>query len=106
MFDDGRVVANAGLLLPATLAGRLGLGEAADRLVHFQGDRAGAGAKVLTLIHSMLAGGDCIDDVDVLRAGASQAILGHRVLAPSTIGTWLRRFDFGHVRQLDWLSTP
>lgn len=52
----------------------------------------------------MLAGGDCIDDADVLRSGATAAVLGHRVLAPSTLGTFLRSFSFGHVRQLDGFS--
>lgn len=103
-FDDDRAVANAGLVLAASLSDRLGLGEAADELVVFRGDRSGAGAKVLTVVHSMLAGGDCIDDVDVLRCGATPDVLGHRVLAPSTIGTWLRRFSFGHIRQLDRLA--
>ena len=64
-FDDERAVANAGLLLPATLGERLGLERAADELVDL-GDRPGAahpGRKVLTVVHSLLAGGDCIDDV-------------------------------------------
>jgi Transposase DDE domain group 1 len=52
----------------------------------------------------MLAGGDCIDDVDVLRCGATGTVLGHRVLAPSTVGTFLRCFTFGHTRQLDQLT--
>lgn len=103
-FDDDHAVANAGLVLAASLTARLGVGEAADRLVVFRGDRSGAGAKVLTVVHSILAGGDCIDDVDVLRCGATPDVLGHRVLAPSTIGTWLRRFSFGHIRQLDRLA--
>jgi hypothetical protein len=103
-FDDDRSVANAGLLLPASLAARFGLEDAADELVVFAGDRAGAGAKVLTVVHSMLAGGDYIDDIDVLRSGSTASVLGHRVLAPSTIGSWLRRFDFGHIRQLDRLA--
>ena len=52
----------------------------------------------------MLAGGDCIDDADLLRAGSTAVVLGHRVLAPSTLGTFLRSFTFGHVRQLDRLA--
>lgn len=102
MFDDERSVANAGLLLPATIAGHLGLEAAGDRLISLAG--AGSfrpGRKAMTLVHSMLAGGDCIDDVDVLRAGETEAVLGHRVMAPSTCGTFLRSFTFGHVRQLD-----
>ena len=63
-FDDGHAVANAGLLLPATLAERLGIEAVVDELVDL-GDRPGAhrpGRKLLTLVHSMVAGGDCIDD--------------------------------------------
>ena len=59
------------------------------------------GCKVLTLVHSMMAGGSHIDHVDVLRAGATASVLGHTVMAPSTIGTFLRAFSFGHVRQLE-----
>ncbi|MGD0749735.1 MAG: IS1380 family transposase, partial [Acidimicrobiales bacterium] len=59
------------------------------------------GRKVLTLVHAMVAGGSHIDHADVLRAGATQAVLPHRVMAPSTLGTFLRAFTFGHVRQLD-----
>jgi hypothetical protein len=68
-FDDTHAVANAGLLLPATLAQRLGIEQAADALIDL-GNRPGAhrpGRKLLTLIHSMIAGGDCIDDADHLR---------------------------------------
>ena len=102
-FDDDHAVANAGLLLPATLAERLGIEQIVDRLVDL-GDRPGAhrpGRKVLTLVHAMVAGGDCIDDADVLRTGQTAQVLGHRVLAPSTLGTFLRSFTFGHIRQLD-----
>ena len=49
----------------------------------------------------MALGADCIDDCDVLRSGQTRAVLGHRVAAPSTLGTFLRAFTFGHVRQLD-----
>jgi hypothetical protein len=55
----------------------------------------------MSLVHGMLAGADSIDDMDVLRAGSTQLVLGHRVMAPSTLGTFLREFTFGHVRQLD-----
>ncbi len=105
-FDDEHAVASAGLLLPATLAERLGLQCAADELVDL-GDRPGAahpGRKILTLVHSLLAGGDCIDDVEMLRAGSTASVLGHRVMAASTVGTFLRSFTFGHVRQLDRLA--
>jgi hypothetical protein len=62
---------------------------------------ANAGAKVMTLISAMALGADSIDDCDILRAGRTTAVLGHRVAAPSTLGTFLRAFSFGHVRQLD-----
>jgi len=105
-FDDTHAVANAGLLLAATLAERLGIEQTADQLINL-GERPGAarpGRKLLTLVHSMLAGGDCIDDADLLRCGATSRVLGHRVMAPSTLGTFLRAFTFGHVRQLDRLT--
>ena len=65
-FDDHRLVANAGLLLPVTLARHLGLGELVDRHIDLgrTPGRANAGDKVLTLVASPLAGGDCIDDAD------------------------------------------
>ena len=105
-FDDERLVANAGLLLPATLADRLGIEQAADELIDL-GERPGAarpGRKILTVVHGLLAGGDSIDDVEVLRAGATARVLGHRVMAASTVGTFLPAFTFGHVRQLDQLA--
>src|SRR3954453_23762935 len=103
VFDDGRAVANAGLMLPAVLAARLGLEGLVDELVDL-GDRPGAanpGRKTMTLVSAMALGADCIDDCDVLRAGRTADVLGHRVAAPSTLGTFLRAFTFGHVRQLD-----
>ena len=105
-FDDHRLVANAGLLLPATLAQRLGLGELVDNHVDL-GDapgRANTGDKLMTLVASALAGGDCIDDADVLRTGGTAGTIGCVVKAPSTLGTFLRSFRWGHVRQLDRVS--
>ena len=105
-FDDHRLVANAGLLLPATLALRLGLGELVDRHVDL-GDapgRANPGDKLMTLVASALAGGDCIDDADALRSGPPARVLGCTVKVPSTLGTFLRSFRWGHVRQLDRVS--
>jgi hypothetical protein len=102
-FDDPHLVANAGLLLVATLVVRLRLEALINDMVDLSGRVGGAlpGRKVLTLVHAMVAGGSHIDHVDVLRAGATQAVLPHRVMAPSTLGTFLRSFSFGHVRQLD-----
>jgi DDE family transposase len=105
-FDDERLIANAGLVLPATLAQHLGLRDLIDAYVDL-GEAAGhanVGNKAMTLVHSALAGGDSIDDADVLRSGDTQAVLGHTVLAPSTLGTFLRSFSFGHARQLDKVS--
>ena len=105
-FDDRRLVNNAGLILPATLALHLGLPELVDRHLDL-GDapgRAHPGDKVMTLVASALAGGDCIDDADVLRTGGTAGAIGCVVKAPSTLGTFLRSFRWGHVRQLDRVS--
>lgn len=102
-FDDPNLVANAGLILVATLAGRLGLEALINTTVRLAGRAGGAlaGRKVLTLVHTIAAGGSHIDHADVLRAGATASVLGHRVMAPSTLGTFLGSFTFGHLRQLD-----
>ena len=105
-FDDHRLVANAGLLLPVTLAQHLGLPQLVDRhldLGNVSG-RANTGDKMMTLVASALAGGDCIDDADALRAGGTAGAIGCVVKAPSTLGTFLRSFRWGHVRQLDRVS--
>ena len=106
VFDDHRLVANAGLLLPATLAQHLGLRELVDHHLNLGSapGRANAGDKMMTLVASALAGGDCIDDADALRAGRTSSVLGCMVKAPSTLGTFLRSFRWGHVRQLDRVS--
>ena len=105
-FDDRRLAANAGLLLPATLARHLGLRELVDHHLDLGGapGRANTGDKMLTPVASALAGGDCIDDADALRAGGTVGVLGCVVKAPSTLGTFLRSFRWGHVRQLDRVS--
>ena len=102
-FDDSGLVADAGLLLPATLAHHLGLKALVERCLGLgrAAGRANVGDKLLSLVMSVLAGGDCIDDADALRAGATARILGFTVKAPSTLGTFLRSFRWGHVRQLD-----
>src|SRR4051812_7006546 len=105
-FDDQRAVSDAGVALVATLAGRLGIEALAARLVRLRGDRPGAanaGRKVMALIYAMVLGADSIDDCDVLRAGRTGRLLGGWIPAPSTLGTFLRAFTFGHVRQLDRL---
>ena len=105
-FDDHRLVANAGLILPATLALHMGLPQLVQKHLDL-GDapgRANTGDKVMTLVASALAGGDCIDDADVLRTGGTARALGCVVKAPSTLGTFLRGFRWGHARQLDRVS--
>lgn len=102
-FDDERLVANAGVMLTSTLINRLGLERLVDQTVDL-GHRPGAarpGRKLCSLVHAMALGADSIDDCDLLRAGGTETLLGHRVMAPSTLGTFLRSFSFGHVRQLD-----
>ena len=106
VFDDHRLVANAGLLLPATLAQHLGLRELVGHHLDLgcAPGRANTGDKLLTLVASALAGGDFIDDADALRAGGTVGVLSCVVKAPSTLGTFLRSFRWGHVRQLDRVS--
>jgi len=103
IFDDRNAVANGGLMLPITLADRLGLRDLVDACVHL-GDAPGhanVGQKALTLVASALAGGDSIDDAEVLRSGRADALLGRWVPAPSTLGTFLRSFSWADARSLD-----
>jgi hypothetical protein len=102
-FDEKNLVPNAGLLPAAMLAQRIDLGGLVDERLQLAEHGANSGAKALTVIGSMLAGGDSIDDTAVLRAGAaSQLFDGTR--APSTIGSWLRAHKWSNVRQLDAVS--
>ena len=102
VFDDGSLVADGGLLLAGTVMSRLGLEALIDEVVRPGGSAgSGAGRKVLSLVASMLVGGCCIDDVQRLRSGSAAAVLPFAVVAPSTAGSFLRSFTFGHVRQLD-----
>ena len=105
-FDDERAVSDAGVMLVATLAERLGIEALAGRLVQLRRDRPGAanaGRKVMALLFAMVLGADSIDDCELLRAGRTRRLLGGWAPAPSTLGTFLRAFTFGHVRQLDAL---
>src|SRR5664280_3750010 len=102
-FDGTQLVADAGLLLPATLAQHLGLDDLVEEYLDL-GQKPGApnsGDKLMTLVMSALAGGDCIDDAAALRAGGTGNVLGFTGKAASTLGTFLRSFRWGHVRQLD-----
>ena len=89
IFDDHRLVANAGLLLPAALALHLGLSQLVDRHLDLgrAPGRANTGDKIMTLVASALAGGDCIDDAEALRTGGTACTLGSVVKAPSTLGS-------------------
>jgi len=98
-FDHDGLVANAGLIVPATLMARLGVETVINTWVKTGSSRPGR--KILTLVTAMIAGATHIDHANILRAGATQTVLPFRVMAPSTIGTFLRSFTFGHVRQLD-----
>ncbi|MGB9374124.1 MAG: IS1380 family transposase, partial [Jiangellales bacterium] len=99
-FDESNLVPNAGLLPAAALAQRVDLAGLVDDRLRLARHGANSGTKALTVIGSMLAGGDSIDDVAVLRAGACSELFD-ATRAPSTIGTWLRAHKWSNVRQLD-----
>ena len=94
-FDDERSVAGAGVLLVATLAQRLGLEQLIGECVRLgrRGARFRPGRKVLSLVFAIVLGADSIDGCDVLRSGRTRRLLGVRVMAPSTLGTFLRAFS-------------
>ena len=98
-FDHEGLVANAGLILAATLMARLGLLGLIERWVRT--GSANPGRKILTLVAAMLAGATHIDHVEMLRAGGTGRVLGFTPMAPSTVGSFLRTFTFGHARQLE-----
>src|SRR6478735_1073830 len=105
VFDDGNLVSCAGLVPVMALAERTGLSDLLAQMVHIAAPRIKSGSanpapKLATLIAGMCAGADCIDDVDVLRSGGMKTLFD-AVYAPSTIGTLLREFTFGHARQLE-----
>ena len=96
-FDNHHLVDNAGLLFPATVALHLSLSQLVQQRLDL-GDAAGRaniGDKIMTLVASALAGGDCIDDADALRAGGTAGVLGYALKAPSTLGTFLHSFRWG-----------
>lgn len=101
--DEANLVPNAGLLPAAVLAQRLDVAGLVDRRLLLARHGGNSGAKALSVVGSMLAGGDSIDDVAVLRAGAAGELFdGTR--APSTVGSWLRAHKCSDVRQLDAIS--
>lgn len=105
VFDDESLVSLAGLVPVMRLAEHTGLLEALTSKVSITAPRilsgsANPGPKLATLVAGMCSGADSIDDVDVLRSGGMSTVFD-RVYAPSTIGTLLREFTFGHARQLE-----
>jgi hypothetical protein len=105
VFDDDNLVSCAGLVPVMALAQRAGLSDLLADKVHIAAPRITSGSanpapKLTTLIAGMCAGADSIDDVDVLRSGGMKTLFG-TVYAPSTVGTLLREFTFGHARQLE-----
>ena len=100
-FDDPNLVSCAGLVPVMALAQRCGLATLlAERLTIAAKGGVNAAAKVLALIAGMVCGADSIDDMDLLRHGGMGRLFDG-IRAPSTLGTFLRAFTFGHVRQLD-----
>lgn len=105
VFDDPNLVSCAGLVPMAALAHKCGLAVLADEHLSVPTDKgANAGAKVSALVAGMIAGADSIDDMALLRHGA-MGTLFDRPYAPSTLGSFLREFTFGHVRQLDAVAS-
>jgi Transposase DDE domain group 1 len=104
-FDEPNLVSAAGLVPVMRLAGDAGLGTLAGELLTVPGDKgANAGGKVTALVAGMVAGADSIDDMALLRHGA-MGTLFDQPYAPSTLGSFLRAFAFGHVRQLDAVAS-
>src|SRR3954468_19594826 len=104
-FDEPNLVSSAGLVPVVRLAEQAGLRELADARLSVPSDKgANAGAKVAALVAGMVAGADSIDDLALLRHGAMGRGFD-RLYAPSTLGSFLRAFTFGHVRQLDAVAT-
>ncbi len=105
VFDDPNLVSSAGLVPVVSLAGSAGLGELAQQHLTVPTDKgANAGLKVSSLVAGMVAGADSIDDMALLRHGGMGRVFAH-AYAPSTLGSFLRAFTFGHVRQLDAVAS-
>lgn len=104
-FDDPNLVSAAGLVPAMRLADTAGLSTLAQHRMNIAGDKgANAGAKISSLVAGMVAGADSIDDMDLLRHGGMNRLFT-RIYAPSTLGSFLRAFTFGHVRQLDAVAS-
>lgn len=105
VFDDPNLVSSAGLVPVLALARSAGLGEFAQQHLTVPTDKgANPGLKVTSLVAGMVAGADSIDDMALLRHGGMGRVFTH-AYAPSTLGSFLRAFTFGHVRQLDAIAS-
>jgi len=105
VFDDPNLVSTAGLVPVLALADQAGLRELADTHLTVGSDKgANAGLKVASLVAGMVAGADSIDDMALLRHGGMARVFA-RIYAPSTLGSFLRAFTFGHIRQLDAVAS-
>jgi len=105
VFDDPNLVSAGGLVPVLALAESAGLRDLADEHLSVPTDKgANAGLKVASLVGGMVAGADSIDDMAVLRHGGMGRIFA-KAYAPSTLGSFLRMFAFGHVRQLDAVAS-
>src|SRR6195952_1175135 len=101
VFDEPNLLAAAGLVPVVALADRVGLRSLADEFLTVPTDKgANPGLKVTSLVAGMVAGADSIDDMAILRHGGMRRVFD-ACYAPSTLGSFLRSFRFGHVRQLD-----
>ena len=104
-FDDRNLVSAAGLMTVLALAEAAGLRDLAEEHLSVPTDKgANAGLKVASLVAGMVAGADSIDDMALLRHGGMGRLFT-KVYAPSTLGSFLRAFTFGHVRQLDAVAS-
>ncbi len=98
-----QITAHAGLVLVRELAGRLGVGELLDRVTVKKRRRGYSPAQaILALCETLIAGGECLDDVELLRADSAQQLLrGERLPEATTLGRFLRRFTLGHLAQFN-----
>lgn len=105
VFGDPNLIGCAGLVPVVGLCDRIGLRELASAWIKVPGlGRSNAGPKVMSLVTGMVAGADCIDDMDRLRHGGMNQVF-HDWRAPATLGQFLRSFTFGHVRQFDAVAS-
>ena len=105
VFDEPNLLAAAGLVPMVALADRVGLQDLADQILTVPTDKgANAGLKVTSVVAGMVAGADSIDDMAILRHGGMRRVFD-ACYAPSTLGSFLRKFSFGHVRQLDAVAS-